>query len=134
MLSGDEPGGGLEDGSIITEGGDNLVSQGELGNPGQRMLVGYIHMWLFTETYLIARAGSCKQNTGNLAGECTGVTRVAEVTQGLDRRNRHLLLTEPRLDIGHKQSVLQELRHCDLLDLPENLEVTEMYINKVRPD
>ena len=65
--------------------------------------------------YLIARASSCQQNSWDLTGEGTGVTGVAKVTQGLDRRNRHLLLTEPRLDVGHKQSVLQELRHGDLM-------------------
>jgi hypothetical protein len=86
------------------------------------------------EAYLVARASSCEQNTGDLAGEGAGVPWVAEVTQGLDCRNRHLLLTEPRLDIGHKKSILQKLRHCDLLDLPENLEVTEMYINEFRPN
>lgn len=98
------------------------------------MLVGHTHKWQSMLAYLVARAGSCEENTGDLAREGAGVTRVAKVTQSLDCRNRHLLLTEPRLNIGYKKSILQELRHCDLLDLPENLEVTEMYINKLRPN
>lgn len=65
--------------------------------------------------YLITRASSCQQDSGHLTGEGTGVTGVAKVTQGLDCRHRHLLLTEPGLHVGHKQSVLQELRHCGLM-------------------
>lgn len=84
------------------------------------MLVGNIHVTI-SKAYLVARAGSCEKNTRDLTREGASITRVTKVRQGLDCRNRHLLLAEPRLDVGHEKSVLEKLRHCDLLDLPENL-------------
>jgi hypothetical protein len=110
LLSGNEADGGEQDIIEVTELSNNLIGKRELHF--KSALASFLRIPApSSRSYLIAGAGSSKQDSRNLAGECASSTGGTTVGKTLDGSNRKLLLAEAGLGNSQNGGDDDSLRH-----------------------